>query len=115
MVRMFINIGRSQKITVKDIIQSIAIEADVHGKDIGMISIYDKFTFVEVPEEVAEKVLAVMHRNTIKRLQSQCGTCTRKRLKSSIFNNSGSSFQNFEKLLPYFVIFCICDKTSNIL
>ena len=31
-----------------------------------MISIYDKFTFVEVPEEVAEKVLAVMHRNTIK-------------------------------------------------
>ena len=66
MVRMFINIGRSQKITVKDIIQSIAIEADVPGKDIGMISIYDKFTFVEVPEEVAEKVLAVMHRNTIK-------------------------------------------------
>ena len=66
MVRMFINIGRSQKITVKDIIQSIAIEADVPGKDIGMISIYDKFTFVEVPEDVAEKVIAVMHRNTIK-------------------------------------------------
>ena len=66
MVRMFINIGRTQKITVKDIIQSLAIEADIPGKDIGSINIYDKFTFVEVPEAVAEKVLAVMHRNTIK-------------------------------------------------
>lgn len=66
MVRMFINIGRSQKITVKDILQTIAIEADVPGKDIGSINIYEKFTFVEVPESMAEKVLAVMHRNTIK-------------------------------------------------
>ncbi|MDD4723057.1 MAG: DbpA RNA binding domain-containing protein [Acidaminococcaceae bacterium] len=27
---------------------------------------YDKFSFVEVPADAAEKVLAVMHRNTIK-------------------------------------------------
>lgn len=66
MVRMFINIGRSQKITVKDIVQTIAIEADIQGKDIGLINIYDKFSFVEVPADAAEKVLAVMHRNTIK-------------------------------------------------
>lgn len=66
MVRMFLNIGRSQKITVKDIVQAIAIEADIPGKDIGLINIYDKFTFVEIPEDVAEKVLSVMHRNTIK-------------------------------------------------
>ncbi|HIU64480.1 MAG TPA: DEAD/DEAH box helicase [Candidatus Avacidaminococcus intestinavium] len=66
MVRMFMNIGRSQKITVKDIIQTIAIEADIPGKVIGTINIYDKFTFVEIPEDVAEKVLAVMHKNTIK-------------------------------------------------
>jgi len=63
---MFINIGRSQKITVKDIAQAIAIEADIPGKDIGLINIYDKFSFVEIPADSAEKVLAVMHRNTIK-------------------------------------------------
>ena len=66
MVRFFMNIGRSQKISVQDIVRTIAIEADIPAKDIGKINIYDKFTFVEVPEDVAEKVLGVMHRNTIK-------------------------------------------------
>lgn len=66
MVRFFMNIGRSQKITVQDIVRTIAIEADIPAKDVGRINIYDKFTFVEVPEDVAEKVLGVMHRNTIK-------------------------------------------------
>ena len=64
MVRFFMNIGRSQ--SVQDIVRTIAIEADIPAKDIGKINIYDKFTFVEVPEDVAEKVLGVMHRNTIK-------------------------------------------------
>lgn len=66
MVRLFMNIGRSQKITVRDIISSIAIEADIPARSIGLINIYDKFTFVEVPEDVAEKVLGAMHRNTIR-------------------------------------------------
>lgn len=66
MVRLFINIGRSQKIRPEDIVRSIASEADIPGNIIGVINIYDKFTFVEVPEDVAERVLSVMHKNTIK-------------------------------------------------
>ncbi len=66
MVRLFMNVGRSQKITVKDIISTIAIESDISARDIGLINIYDRFTFVEVPEDVAEKVLGAMHRNTIR-------------------------------------------------
>ena len=66
MVRLFINIGRSAKVTVRDIIQSIAIEAEIPAKSIGRISIYDKFSFVEVPADSAEKVMAVMHKNTIR-------------------------------------------------
>lgn len=62
MVRLFINIGRSAKVTVRDIIQSIAIEAEIPAKSIGRISIYDKFSFVEVPADSAEKVMAVMHK-----------------------------------------------------
>lgn len=66
MVRLFINIGRSQKIRPEDIVRAFATEADIPGNIIGVINIYDRFTFVEVPEDVAERVLAVMHKNTVK-------------------------------------------------
>lgn len=66
MVRLFINVGRAQKIQPPDIVRAIASEADIEGRVIGAISIYDKFTFVEVPEDVAERVVEAMHRNTIK-------------------------------------------------
>ncbi|MEN6411170.1 MAG: DEAD/DEAH box helicase [Veillonellales bacterium] len=66
MVRLFINAGKVQKIRPEDIVRTIASEADIPGNSIGVINIYDKFTFVEVPEEVAERVISVMHKNTIK-------------------------------------------------
>ncbi len=66
MVRLFINIGRAQNIRSEDLVKRIAEEADIKGADIGMIRIYDKFTFVEVPQEVGERVWSVMHRNTVK-------------------------------------------------
>ena len=66
MVRLFLNIGRSQKIRPSDIVRAIAGEADIPGDTIGVINIYDRFTFVEVPENVAERVMNVMHRNTVK-------------------------------------------------
>ncbi|VBB06009.1 dead/deah box helicase [Lucifera butyrica] len=66
MVRLFINAGRAQKIRPEDIVRAIAEEADVPGNVIGVINIYEKFTFVEVPEDLAERVLSVMHKNTIK-------------------------------------------------
>jgi len=66
MVRLFINIGRSQKLRPEDVVRAFASEADIPGNVIGVINIYDKFTFVEVPEDVAERVLSVMHRNTMK-------------------------------------------------
>ena len=66
MIRLFLNIGRIQRITPEDIVRSFAAEADIPGNVIGLINIYDKFTFVEIPEDIAEKVISVMHRNTIK-------------------------------------------------
>ena len=66
MVRLFLNIGRSQKIRPSDVVRAIATEADIPGDTIGVINIYDKFTFVEVPEDVAERVMSIMHRNTVK-------------------------------------------------
>lgn len=66
MVRLFLNIGRNQKIRPEDIVRAFASEADIPGNVIGVINIYDRFTFVEVPEEHAERVLSAMHRNTVK-------------------------------------------------
>ena len=44
-------IGRKDKIEVADIIKSIALEAHIPFGKIGKIDVFDKFTFVEVPQE----------------------------------------------------------------
>ena len=66
MVRLFINIGRDKKVRPGDIVGAIAGETGIHGKLIGSIDIYDKFTFVEVPRENAREVLEVMKNSQIK-------------------------------------------------
>jgi ATP-dependent RNA helicase DeaD len=66
MARLFINVGRNQKIRARDIVGAIAGETGMPGKLIGTIDIYDKFTFVEVPTEYAQDVLSTMKNNQIK-------------------------------------------------
>lgn len=66
MVRLFMNIGRLQQVKPQDIVRWIADESGIPGNIIGMINIYDRFTFVEVPEEHANRVLSCMHQNFIK-------------------------------------------------
>lgn len=66
MVRLFINIGRNQKIRPGDIVGGIAGETGIPGKLIGSIDIYDKYTFVDVPREFASDVLKIMKDNQIK-------------------------------------------------
>ncbi len=66
MARLFIGIGRSQKIDVKDVLGAIAGETGIPGKRIGKIDVYDKYTFVEVPEKFADDVVHIMNNNQIK-------------------------------------------------
>lgn len=66
MVRFFLNIGRQQGVRPQDIVRTIAEEAGIPGRIIGRIDIFDRFTFVEVPEEVATRVREVMQENTIR-------------------------------------------------
>ena len=65
MVRLFINVGRAQHVGPADVVRTIAGETGISGSVIGLIDIYDRFTFVEVPKEVAGKVLRAMERATI--------------------------------------------------
>ena len=66
MVRLFINIGRKQKVQARDIVGAIAGEVGIPGKLVGTIDIYDKYTFVEVPKNTAKKVLDKMKNIKIK-------------------------------------------------
>jgi ATP-dependent RNA helicase DeaD len=66
MVRLFMNIGRSQKVEVKDIVGAIAGETGIPGRVIGKIDMYDKYTFIEVPNEYVKDILSVMNNKQIK-------------------------------------------------
>jgi ATP-dependent RNA helicase DeaD len=66
MVRLFIDVGRSNGVRPNDIVGAIANEADIPGKSIGAIDIYDEFTFVDVPIEYKAQVLERMSHANIR-------------------------------------------------
>ena len=66
MDRLFINVGRKDKVSPKDIVGAIAGETGIKGKVIGTIDVFDKYTFVEVPRENTKEVLTVMKNVQIK-------------------------------------------------
>jgi ATP-dependent RNA helicase DeaD len=66
MVKVFINIGRNQRIGPGDIVGAIAGESGINGKNIGDIDIKDKHTFVYLAKEDVNKVVESMTGNSIK-------------------------------------------------
>jgi ATP-dependent RNA helicase DeaD len=55
--RLFLTVGRKDNIQVADIVKSITAEANIPFHKIGKIDVFDKFTFVEVPQEISDKVI----------------------------------------------------------
>ncbi|MFV0527486.1 MAG: DEAD/DEAH box helicase [Lachnospiraceae bacterium] len=66
MTRLFINIGKKQKVRPGDILGAIAGESGISGKLIGRIDMYDNYTFVDIPRENAKDVLYAMQHSKIK-------------------------------------------------
>ena len=66
MARLFINIGKSQRVTPGDILGAVAGESGIPGRLVGSIDMYDGYTFVDVPAEYAEDVLNAMSHARIK-------------------------------------------------
>ena len=60
MATLFFNVGKEQKLKSGDILGAVAGESGIPGKLVGSIDLYDKYTFVEVPEDCAEEVLECM-------------------------------------------------------
>lgn len=66
MVRLFINVGKMDRIRPGDIVGALTGETGITGDIIGPIDIYDKFSFVEIPEDNVQTVLDGMADNQIK-------------------------------------------------
>lgn len=66
MTRLMVSIGRKDFVRPGDIVGAIAGEANIPGSSIGSIDIFDKFTYVDVPKDMANRVVDVMEGNTIK-------------------------------------------------
>lgn len=65
MVRMFMNIGKKDRVRIGDILGAVAGESGMEGALVGTIDMYDNFSFVEVPQEYAAAVLEAMNHSKI--------------------------------------------------
>ncbi len=57
MVRLFLTIGRKDRIKVGDIVRTISEKTNVPGRKIGKIALFDKYSFVEVPESSVQQII----------------------------------------------------------
>jgi ATP-dependent RNA helicase DeaD len=64
--RLYIGVGRESGVRPQDLVGAIAGETSLSGRDIGSISIAQRFSLVDVPEEVAGKVIRALRGTTIK-------------------------------------------------
>ncbi len=71
--RLFMTVGRNDLVKVSDIVKSIEDGADVPGKKIGRISLFDKFCFVDVPSAYAERIIYAVDKTEVngKRIRVQ--------------------------------------------
>ena len=64
--RLFIGAGRRAGIRPADLVGAIANESGISSRDLGQIEIADAFSLVEVPEDMADHVIAAMKRASIR-------------------------------------------------
>jgi ATP-dependent RNA helicase DeaD len=66
MAKIFIGAGRQAGVRPQDLVGAIANEAGVAGGLIGAIQISDRFSVVEVPEELAGQVIKALGKTTLR-------------------------------------------------
>ncbi|MBC3886887.1 DEAD/DEAH box helicase [Acetobacterium paludosum] len=64
--RLFISVGEKDKAQKRDILGAICGECGISSSSVGNIDMYDKFTFVDVDEELAKKVEKKLNGKIIK-------------------------------------------------
>ncbi|WNG58702.1 DEAD/DEAH box helicase [Archangium gephyra] len=66
MARLFIGVGRHAGVRPADLVGAIAGEAGVEGRRIGAIEIGDNYSLVEVPEPLADQIVAALRQATLR-------------------------------------------------
>lgn len=66
MVRFFMNIGRQENVNAGDIVGAVAGEVGIAGRLIRDVSVHDKFSFFEVPQQHAKGITSIMSKKRIK-------------------------------------------------
>jgi ATP-dependent RNA helicase DeaD len=65
-VRMHLALGKKDKVKPGDIVGALTGECKISGREIGVIDMFDHFSYFEISENHVRKVLKGMKRNTIK-------------------------------------------------
>jgi ATP-dependent RNA helicase DeaD len=65
-VRLFVGAGRQAGIRPADLVGAIAGEARVPSRALGAIEIGDRFSLVEVPEDLADDIVLAMRKATLR-------------------------------------------------
>ncbi len=66
MTRLYLSVGREDGVRPGDIVGAIANEADIPGRSIGAIELYDGFSLVDVPSNQAQHILQALKKTTIR-------------------------------------------------
>ena len=66
MTRVYLDVGRDDGVRPADIVGGIANEAGIPGRAVGQIDLYERFSFVEVPDNLSERVIRALKRTTIR-------------------------------------------------
>jgi ATP-dependent RNA helicase DeaD len=66
MTRIFVGGGREMGMRPQDLVGAIAGEAGIAGSEIGVITIADRFSLVEIPDELVDSVVTALQRCRIK-------------------------------------------------
>jgi ATP-dependent RNA helicase DeaD len=66
MTRLYVGAGRAPGVRAQDLIGAITGEAGLTGRQVGDIDISDRFSLVEVPEDLAEAVITPLRASKIK-------------------------------------------------
>ncbi|TGD79386.1 DEAD/DEAH box helicase [Hymenobacter wooponensis] len=63
--RLFVTMGKKDRLHPRDIVDLIAENTSLSAGKVGDIALYDKFSFVEIPNEFVEEVISQLGRSTI--------------------------------------------------
>ena len=65
-VRLFIGAGRQAGIRPGDLVGAITGEAGVESRSLGAIEIADRFSLIEVPDNLADEIITALKKATIR-------------------------------------------------